>query len=105
MDERKRILGVEQSNTIRAMGNLAGTYHSMGKYTESEKLEMQVLGGWKRNLGVEHPETISAMANLACTYRDMGKYTESEKLDIQVLDARKRILGVDHPKFPWPPPH
>ena len=69
----------------------------MGKYTEAEELEMQVLDVGKRILGVEHPDTIRATANIAATYRNLGKYTEAEKLEIQVLDARNRILGVEHP--------
>jgi tetratricopeptide (TPR) repeat protein len=79
------------------MANLASTYQNLGKYTEAEKLEMQVLDARNRILGVEHPDTITAMANLASTYRNLGKYTEAEKLEMQVLDARNRILGVEHP--------
>ena len=69
----------------------------LGKYTEAEKLEIQVLDAWNRILGVEHPATITSMANLAVIYKTLGKYTEAEKLEIQVLDARSRILGVEHP--------
>jgi tetratricopeptide (TPR) repeat protein len=97
LDERKKILGVEHPDTISAMGNLAQTYHHLGKYIEAEKLEIQVLDARNRILGVEHPDTILAMGNLASTYRKLGKYTEAEKLEIQVLDARNRILGVEHP--------
>jgi hypothetical protein len=50
------------------MANLAVTYGSLGKYTEAEKLEIQVLDARNRILGVEHPDTINAMANLAITY-------------------------------------
>ena len=96
LDTRSRILGVKHPDTIHAMGNLAKTFESLGKYGEAEKLEIQVLDGMTRILGVEHPDTIRAMANLGATYYSLGKYTEAEKLDIQVLDARKRILGVDH---------
>ncbi|KIJ93719.1 hypothetical protein K443DRAFT_684247 [Laccaria amethystina LaAM-08-1] len=79
------------------MANLAATYQNLGKYTEAEKLEMQVLDARNKILGVEHPDTIRAMANLAATYWNLGKYTEAEKLKIQVLDGRCRILGVEHP--------
>jgi hypothetical protein len=41
------------------MANLAATYRNLGKYTEAEKLEMQVLDARNRILGVEHPHTIS----------------------------------------------
>ena len=68
LDTRKRILGVEHPDTIRAKVNLAVTYQYLGKYTEAEKLEIQVLDAVNRILGAEHPVTINAMANLAATY-------------------------------------
>ena len=96
-DTRKRILGVENPDTITSMRNLAATYEKLGKYTEAEKLGIQVLDASNRILGVEHPDTISFMAHLAATYQKLGKYTEAGKLDIQVLNAGNRILGVEHP--------
>ena len=97
LDTRKRILGVEHPDTIRAKVNLVVTYQYFVKYTEAEKLEIQVLDAANRILGVEHSGTINAMANLAATYRNLGKYTEAEKLEMQALDIRIRILGVEHP--------
>ena len=79
------------------MANLAATYQKLGKYTEAQKLQMQVLDARNRILGVEHPETLRAMGNIAATYVKLGKYTEAEKLQMQVLDARNRILGEEHP--------
>ena len=58
----------------------------MGKFTESEMLEIQVLNARKRILGVQHPHTILAMENLAATLRSLGKYKEVEKLVVQVLE-------------------
>ena len=64
---KDKILGVEHPDTIRAMANLAATYHELGKYTEAKKLKIQVLDARNRILGVEHPDTIRVMANLALT--------------------------------------
>ena len=58
---------MEHPDTIRAMANLAATYHELGQYTEAEKLDLQVLDASNRILGVEHPDTIGVMANLALT--------------------------------------
>ena len=69
----------------------------MGKYSEAEKLEIQVLDGRNRILGVEHPDTIRGMENLASMYQCLGKYTGTEKLEIQVLDAREVSIQV----WPW----
>ena len=56
LDERNNNLGVKHPNTLDAMGNLAGTYHNLGKYTESEKLGIQVLDSRKRIFGCEKPD-------------------------------------------------
>ena len=96
LETRRKILGVEHPETIRAMANLAATYHYLGKYTDAEKLQIQVLDARNRILGVEHPDTIDAMTGLASIYRYLGKFTEAEKLGIQVLDASNTILGVEH---------
>ena len=96
-----RILGMEHPDTITAMGNIAVTYQCLGKYTEAEKLEIQVLDARNKILGVEHPNTIKALENLAAIYNNLERHTEAEKLNIQVLDARNRILGVEHPETIW----
>jgi hypothetical protein len=45
------------------MANLAATYQNLGKYTEAEKLQMQVLDARNRILGVEHPDTFTNLAS------------------------------------------
>jgi hypothetical protein len=48
LDKRNKILGVEHTDTINAMGSLAVTFHSLGKHTEAEKLGIQVLDARNR---------------------------------------------------------
>ena len=69
----------------------------LGKYTEAETLQIQVLYARHKVLGEKHPHTISATSNLALTYRGLGKYAEAEKLQIKVLNVRNKILGEEHP--------
>ena len=83
---RNRLLGEEHPVTVSAMNNLAGTYASLGKYTDAEKLKSKVLDLRTRCIGEEHPVTISAMGNLANAYEGLGKYADAEKLKIKVLD-------------------
>ena len=68
-----RILGEEHPDTIWAMGNLAITYDSLGKYADAEKLQIKVLDMRNRLFGKEHPDIISAMNNLANTYGNLEK--------------------------------
>ena len=79
------------------MGNLATTYQNLGKYTEAEKLEIQVLDARRRILGVEHPHTILAMDNLAATLKCLGKYTEAEQLVIQAQEVKRRVPESESP--------
>ena len=97
LDARCRTLGEEHLATISAMGDLASTYGSLGKYADAEELQIKVLDLTNRYLGEEHSDTISAMDNLAKTYTSLGKYADAEKLEIEVLDMRNRLLGEDHP--------
>ena len=97
LNARKRVLGLEHPDTIRAMANLATMYGSLGKYIEAEKLEKQVLEASIKILGVEHPDTIIAMASLASINGRLGKYIQAEKLKMKVLEANIRVLGAEHP--------
>jgi hypothetical protein len=96
LDVRSRTFGEEHPNTIWAMGNLANTYESLGKYADAETLQIKVLDIRNRLFGEEHPDTIGAMQNLANAYHSSGKYADAEKLQIKVLDLRNRVLGEEH---------
>ncbi|KIM30137.1 hypothetical protein M408DRAFT_22189, partial [Serendipita vermifera MAFF 305830] len=73
------------------------SYYNQGRWTESEKLWMEVLDQRRHILGIEHPCTITAAANLALTYSKQGRWDKSEKLQVEVLEQRRRILGIEHP--------
>ncbi|KIM30149.1 hypothetical protein M408DRAFT_294335, partial [Serendipita vermifera MAFF 305830] len=84
-------------NTLTVMHWLASSYDSQGLWTESEKLQVEVLEQRRRILGIEHPDTTKAAGNLAWTYQSQGRWSESEKLFVEVLEQRRRILGIEHP--------
>ena len=76
---------------------MASTYSDLGRYTEAEKLKIQVLHARNKILGEEHPDTILATADLASTFRDLRKHKEEEDLRIQVLHARQKYFRGEHP--------
>ncbi|KAJ6499503.1 hypothetical protein DFH09DRAFT_1289964 [Mycena vulgaris] len=51
LEKRKQLLGADHPDTLRAMANLAATYHQLGRYTEAEPLERSVLEKRKQLLG------------------------------------------------------
>jgi Tetratricopeptide repeat len=52
---RKTILGPEHPDTLANMASLAYTYRNQGRWTEAEKLFVQVMETSKTVLGPEHP--------------------------------------------------
>ncbi|KAF8161345.1 hypothetical protein B0H34DRAFT_673310 [Crassisporium funariophilum] len=98
VEQRTKILGKENSDTLKGMASLAWTYHAQGWWKEAEKLGVYVLEVRRRMLGPEHPDTLRSMANLTVFYGKQGKYKEAEELEAQVLEVRKRVLGPEHPE-------
>jgi tetratricopeptide (TPR) repeat protein len=92
-----KILSGEDVETLSSLAFLASTYWSQGRWTESEKLEVQVMEITRKVLGEGHPDTLRSMANLALTYRDQGRWTEAEQMNIQVIDTSRKLLGEEHP--------
>ena len=72
METRKRVLGPEHPHTLTSMNNLATIYQHQGRWTEAEKLLVQVMETRKTVLGPEHPDTLTSMAELASTYQNQG---------------------------------
>jgi hypothetical protein len=68
---------------------------TLEKYTEAEKLEIQVLDARNRIFGLEHPHTILAMEYLAATLRCLGKYIEAENLVIPALKVKSRVPAAE----------
>ena len=80
LDARKRILGVEHPETIKALANLSETYYFQGKYTEAEKLDTQA-HQLKSTVPGGESHTITTMANVPGA------------LEIQVLDVGSTVPG------------
>jgi tetratricopeptide (TPR) repeat protein len=97
MEARRRVLGEEHPDTIRAMGNLAATHCIQGRLKEAEELQVKVIDAMRRVLGEEHPDTIRATGNLAATHCIQGRLKEAEELQVKVIDAMRRTLGEEHP--------
>ena len=67
-----RILGPEDPETLKAMGNLALTLSAMGELERARMLQERMLEGMHRLLGEHHPYTLKARNNLALTLLEQG---------------------------------
>ncbi len=90
-------LGSENTNTLRAMGNLAILYADAGRKEDALKLSEQVLTLDRKVLGPENTNTIRAMSTLANTYWVAGRRDKALKLREQVLALERKVLGPEHP--------
>ena len=95
---RVQPLDDDDEERLVAASNYGSALRDGGKYTEAEKIELDVLATMKRVLGQEHPDTLDAANSLANTCRYQGKCTEAEKIQLDVFMTRKRLLGEEHPE-------
>jgi tetratricopeptide (TPR) repeat protein len=93
----RKARGVEHSDTLASMANLAMVLRNQGKYEEAEAMNRRALDGYEKELGKEHPDTLASVGNLASVLRNQGKYEEAETMNRRALDGKERILGKEHP--------
>jgi serine/threonine protein kinase/tetratricopeptide (TPR) repeat protein len=93
------VYGLENTNTLSAMNNLATSYDSLGRFDEALKLREQVLSLCRKVNGPEHPDTLKAMNNLAISlsYDSFGRQAEALKLREEMLPLFRKVLGPEHP--------
>jgi len=61
LELRKKILGLEHSDMLTSMSNLAIVLDNQGKYEAAEEMHRQMLELRKKILGPEHQETVTSI--------------------------------------------
>ena len=95
-DIRRRTLGNDHPDTLRAAAALAEVLADARELAEAEPLARTAYEGMQRIFGDEHPKTLGCAALLASVLSHQGKSEESEPLFQSTLDAQRRILGPEH---------
>jgi serine/threonine protein kinase/tetratricopeptide (TPR) repeat protein len=95
LDLRRRILGNDHPDTLRARLALGDLLFETGRPAEGEPLVRAALEGMQRIHGAEHPKTLSCASILAAVLSDEGKFEESETLFRDTLAAQRRVLGAE----------
>jgi serine/threonine protein kinase len=80
LDLHRRLLGAENTKTLKTMSRLGAIAYLQGKYAESETLLGRTLEIQRRVLGPDHPDTLYSMNALAGVYSRQGKYGQAEAL-------------------------
>lgn len=97
LEVRRRILGLDHSNTLISMIRLADNLRALGDRVSSRTLQEQVVDIRRRTLGPEHPDTLAGMADLANTLQIDSDVSGALALQKQVFEVRHRVLGSDNP--------
>lgn len=62
LEGRKKVLGVEHSNTLINVSKLGSVLLRQGKSEEAEAMHRRALEGYEKALGGEHPHTLTCIA-------------------------------------------
>jgi tRNA A-37 threonylcarbamoyl transferase component Bud32 len=89
--------GLENTDTVRAIGNLASYYAKAGRREEALRLQEQELALSRKVFGPEKGHTLAAMNNLALSYAKAGRRDEALKLREQLLALRRKVSGLESP--------
>ncbi|RYO97939.1 hypothetical protein DL765_010984 [Monosporascus sp. GIB2] len=96
LENKRRTLGDEHPDTIKAMKSLAFTLNNQGKFDDTAVLENEVVEKSRRVLGDKHLDTIKAMESLAITLHSQGELDKVASIKKEVLEKRRRMLGDNH---------
>jgi tetratricopeptide (TPR) repeat protein/tRNA A-37 threonylcarbamoyl transferase component Bud32 len=88
--------GLENTDTLDAMHNLATSYDEAGRFNDALKLREEVLPLRRKLNGPEHPSTLMAMNNLATSYNHVGRRDEALKLREEVLALQRKVNGPEN---------
>ncbi len=91
-ETKRTLLGPDDPQTIRSMGDLGGTYHGAGRFDEAVKLLVETLARSKSAHGPDHEETLTSMSNLAMTYKELDRTDEA----ISLLEEALKLSSAKH---------
>lgn len=92
---RRRVLGADSLETLRAMDTLALVLYRLGRYDRADRLERQALESLRKLHGSDNPATLAAMNDLGLILLEEGRRDEAERQDREAIALERRVLGPD----------
>ena len=92
----RRRLGNSEECILVTQGNLATTYHMLGRFEEALQLKREVYSGRLKLSGDEHIETLVAANNYADSLRILKRFEETRTLLRKIVPVARRVLGENH---------
>jgi hypothetical protein len=99
VQQREKVLGAEQMETLDSTYWLARTLYEQQKYVEVVRILRQVVQRWNKVLGTELVYTLDSIYWIALTLYRQQSYAEAEQLLRQSHQQREKVYGTDHFKF------
>ena len=89
-------LGTPETDILYAQGNLASTYHVLGRGDEALRLRRDVYSGRLEVSGKEPRETLLAANNYAASLVDQQRFKEAKSLLRRTTPVARLVLGASH---------
>jgi len=86
-------IGGPEKNTLLVQGNLASTYHELGRLEEALNLYRDVYSGELKLYGAEHRQTLISVSNYASALIELKHYEEAKSLLRKTIPVAQRVLG------------
>jgi tetratricopeptide (TPR) repeat protein len=97
VDVRRRVLGVDNVDTLRSMSTLGDVLNLESRYPEAEKLLRETVERRRPLLGAEHRDTLNSMSQLASLLNSQGRFSDAEKINREARETAKRVFGAADP--------
>jgi tetratricopeptide (TPR) repeat protein len=97
MEMRRKLLGPDHPDTMKAYFSTGWSMQCQERYEESADVFTEVIKACKKKIGDHHAYTYTASYYLAESLRGLGEYEQAKRLHEQVLAGRKKALRNNHP--------
>ena len=91
-----RRLGASEARILAAQGNLANTYHMLGRDEEALRVRRDVYAQHLKLSGKEHVETIREALCYALVLIASRRFNDAKALMCNTLPVARRVLGNTH---------
>ena len=91
-----RRVGASEGRILCVQGNLATTYHLLGRYEEAVSMRRDVYSGTLNLLGAENVQTLHEAYNIAQLFVSLGRLEEAKRYSRSMMGAARRVLGEGH---------
>jgi len=92
----RRRLGAPEEYILVAQGNIASSYHELGRYDDALGAQQDVYSGRLKLHGEEHELTLLAANNYAMSLLKVNRFEEAKSLLRKTIPVARRVLGDHH---------